>query len=77
MEIANGRISVNVFPYSTLGDALRIARKTLNFTQSEIAAKCGITVTHLSLIENNKREPSITTLMAILKALDVHLALHV
>lgn len=77
MEIANSRISVNVFPYSTLGDALRTARKTLNFTQSEIAAKCGITVTHLSLIENNKREPSITTLTAILKALDVHLALHV
>lgn len=77
MEIANGRISINVLPYSNLGDALRLARRTLNFTQSEVAAKCGITVTYLSLIENNKRVPTFDTLAEILKALDVHLALHV
>ena len=77
METTNDRISINVLPYWTLGEAIRLARRTLNLNQKEIADKCGITVTYLSLIENNKRVPTFDTLAKILKVLNVHLALHV
>ena len=46
-------------------------RKQRGMTLEELSAKTGITAAHLSLIERDKRDPSIQTLNKIAKALEV------
>ncbi|MBD3308332.1 cupin domain-containing protein [candidate division KSB3 bacterium] len=54
-----------------LGDVIKRVRTGQKQTIKEIAEKAGITSSLLSQIENNKANPSINSLMAIAKALNV------
>jgi len=54
-----------------LGTNIRQARVSRKLTISEVARRADITRSLLSQIENNKANPSINTLMAIAKALQV------
>ncbi len=48
-----------------LGTTIKNIRKQKGFTQVDFANKCGITQTYLSQIENNLKEPNLSTLKSI------------
>ena len=50
---------------------LKEKRKEKKFTLAQLSAKTGISTTHSNDIENNIKEPSISMLVRIAKALDV------
>tara|TARA_R110000868_G_scaffold140638_6_gene356478 strand:- start:245 stop:535 length:291 start_codon:yes stop_codon:yes gene_type:complete len=56
-----------------LGNTIRSLRKRSGQTQSEFANICGITQTYLSQIENNLKEPNLSTLKKIGEGLEVPL----
>lgn len=58
-----------------LGNAITKLRKDGNITQEYLSKKCGITQAYLSQIENNKKEPNLSTLKDISLALAVPLAI--
>ena len=55
----------------TLGNNLRAERNRLNLSQEALAEKVGILMHHLSRIENGNSDIKFTTLIALLKALDI------
>ena len=57
----------------SLGYRICEIRQSRNLTQLEISRKSGLAVTYLSRIENNRIEPSFTTLHKIAEALQVNL----
>jgi len=48
-----------------LGTVIKDIRKQKGQTQKEFALSCGITQTYLSQIENNSKEPNLSTLKVI------------
>lgn len=56
-----------------LGTTIKCLRKSKGINQRSLSESCGITQGYLSQIENNKREPTITTLRQISTLLDVPL----
>lgn len=56
------------------GRVLRAKRKALGLSQEELAARAGIAMRYVSLLECNKRQPTITTLHALASALDVRMS---
>jgi transcriptional regulator with XRE-family HTH domain len=54
----------------TMGQKIREVRRGQNLTLSDVARMTGLTESLLSQIENSKANPSITTLLAISKALN-------
>ena len=56
-----------------LGVTIKNIRKQKGQTQSEFASACGISQTYLSQIENNQREPNLSTLKIISNELNVPL----
>lgn len=56
-----------------LGNTIKNIRKQKGQTQTEFASACGITQTYLSQIENNQREPNLSTLKLISNELNVPL----
>ena len=48
-----------------LGSTIQKIRKEKQLTQSEFSKKCGITQTYLSQIENDLKEPNLSTLKNI------------
>lgn len=56
-----------------LGIKIKQIRKQKGLTQSSFASICGITQTYLSQIENNQKEPNISTLKKISQVLEVPL----
>ncbi|MFN6945134.1 MAG: helix-turn-helix domain-containing protein [Cytophagaceae bacterium] len=59
-----------------LGVMIEEARKKLNMTQEELAAKCGTNKAYISRIENNASDIRLSTLMRIIhKGLGGHLKL--
>ena len=59
---------------SQLGQRIRDRRKTLSFTQEELAEKAGIGGSYLSMIERGQRMPHLETLVRIAAALSVSLS---
>src|SRR6266436_9726569 len=55
----------------TLGEAIRSLRAAAGMMQRELAERVGISASMLSFVEADKREPSISVLRAIGRALDV------
>jgi transcriptional regulator with XRE-family HTH domain len=55
----------------TLGEAIKSLRAAAGIMQRELADRVGITASMLSLVEADKREPSITVLRGIGRALEV------
>jgi transcriptional regulator with XRE-family HTH domain len=56
-----------------LGTVIKNIRKQKGQTQIEFASFCGITQTYLSQIENNSKEPNLSTLKEISRNLEVPL----
>ncbi len=54
-----------------LGDVIKKVRREKQLTIKEVAARANVTSSLLSQIENNKANPSINSLMAVAKALNV------
>lgn len=55
----------------TFGENLKQERKLCGLTQQELADKMGISQQQLSQWECNKFEPTVSSIVAIAKALDV------
>ena len=56
-----------------LGSVIKKIRKQKELTQNEFASLCGITQTYLSQIENNLKEPILSTLKSISEKLNMPL----
>ena len=56
-----------------LGLTIKKIRKEKGLTQGEFATACGITQTYLSQIENNQKEPNLSTLKKLSDALGLPL----
>lgn len=56
-----------------LGEAIKKQRKAMGLTQSDLATRCGITPSYLSMIEKNKKEPNLATLKRMSEHLQVPL----
>lgn len=56
-----------------LGTIIKNTRKQQGQTQNEFAESCGISQTYLSQIENNAKEPNLSTLKEISKNLEIPL----
>lgn len=56
-----------------LGRAIKLCRIQRELTQVELAKRASLSVSYLSLIEKNKRNPSISTVTTIASALRVPL----
>lgn len=56
-----------------LGDTIHRLRKQKGVAQIELAKMAGITQAYLSGIENNKREPNLSTLKKLSETLDIPL----
>lgn len=55
-----------------IGENIKMIRKSKKMTQSQLAAKLGVTVGMISQYENNVNPPKIATLERIAEALDVN-----
>lgn len=56
---------------STLGNNLRQARKRLGLTQEQVAQRSGVHATEVSRIEGGKRDPQVSTLERLAKAVQI------
>lgn len=54
-----------------LGSNLRKARKELNLSQEEVAARSGVHATEVSRIEAGKRDPRVSTLKKLAAAVEM------
>ncbi len=57
----------------TLGQTLKLLRTAANLKQAPLAQDLGVTVNYLSLVENNRREPSLSFLKKFAEQMDVPL----
>ena len=63
-------MDISIDDYS-LGERIRHFRKLRNFKQADLASRCGITQGGLSSMEKNAIKPSLRTLEAIAKVVQV------
>jgi transcriptional regulator with XRE-family HTH domain len=56
-----------------IGKAIRLCRTQKGWTQLELSKRTGLTVPHLSMMEHNDRDPSMTAMQALAKAFDLPL----
>lgn len=56
-----------------IGNTIKFFRKEKRLSQIDLAQKCGITSTYLSLIENGKKEPTIALVRVIAEKLEIPL----
>lgn len=54
-----------------LGKAIKLCRTQRGLRQSELANLAGVSVSYLSLLERDKRDPTLSTIEAIANALNV------
>jgi transcriptional regulator with XRE-family HTH domain len=57
-----------------LGSQIRALRLEQGMTQQELAEKCELSLPFINLIENNKRNVSLETLVKLLSALNITLS---
>lgn len=58
-----------------LGKAIKLCRIQRELSQEELAQAAGISVSYLSLLERNKRDPNLSTVETVAVALDMPLFL--
>ena len=58
-----------------VGQAIRMCRRRRGASQGEVAHRASCSVSYLSLLENNKRDPTLSTLTNIAQALHVPVGL--
>ncbi len=56
-----------------IGISIKTIRKNKGLNQAQLADLCGITVTYLSLIENDKKDPTLSLLRTIANSLNIPL----
>jgi len=56
------------------GIVLRQKRKERGYSQEELAHRAGIAMRYVSLLERNQRQPTISTLYLLCKALEVSMS---
>jgi len=54
-----------------IGEELQAARKKVEISQEELAARAGIHRTYVSLLERNRKSPTLDVLFRVCKALGV------
>jgi transcriptional regulator with XRE-family HTH domain len=54
-----------------IGEELKKARGKAGLSQEELASRAGVHRTYISLLERNKKSPTLDTLIKICKALEV------
>lgn len=54
-----------------LGENLRAARKMLGLTQEQVAERSGVQAGEISRIEAGKRDPQVSTVLKLAKAVEV------
>lgn len=54
-----------------LGNAIQMCRVRKDWNQSELAERAGCSVSYLSMLENSKRDPTLSTVQKIAGALGV------
>ena len=57
-----------------LGKTIKLCRKRSGMTQAKLAELSGISVSHICLMEKDKREPTLSKLELIAKALKIPLS---
>ncbi len=64
-------------PYATLstGEVIRMLRELKGWTQAELAKRCGISATNISLLENEKVEIGKRRAVQLAKAFAIHPAI--
>jgi len=62
---------VIVKPEVAFGKVLRRFRKKIKYSQEKMASESGLDRTYISLLERGLRQPSLTTILRISKALKV------
>lgn len=55
----------------TIGVVLKRIRKSMKFSQEELAFKSGLDRTYISMLERNVKQPSITTIFLLADALNL------
>ncbi|WP_369823967.1 helix-turn-helix domain-containing protein [Sporosarcina sp. P26b] len=55
----------------TIGVVLKKIRKSMKFSQEELAFKSGLDRTYISMLERNVKQPSITTIFLLADALNL------
>lgn len=58
-------------PETAFGQVLRSARSDKNISQEELAFNAGLDRTFISLLERGRRQPSLTTLIELARALGI------
>jgi len=58
-----------------VGQAIKMCRTQRKVSQTELAALCDCSVSYLSMLENNKRDPTLSTLTKISQGLEVPLGI--
>lgn len=56
-----------------IGNIIKTERKKRGWSQKQLADRCSITVTYLSLIENDKKEPTVSLLRTLAENLNLPL----
>jgi transcriptional regulator with XRE-family HTH domain len=59
----------------TLPERLKYLRQSRDLTQGELAKKAGVAQSTIAQIESGRKDPSISTLKMIAKALDIEMAI--
>ncbi|WP_081066836.1 helix-turn-helix domain-containing protein [Burkholderia cepacia] len=54
-----------------VGYAIRLCRGRRGVSQTDVAQRANCSVSYLSMLENNKRDPTLSTIMKIAEALQV------
>lgn len=54
-----------------LGETIKLCRTQKGLNQAELAKLAGISVSYLSLLERNKRDPNFSTVEGLVNALDI------
>jgi transcriptional regulator with XRE-family HTH domain len=54
-----------------LGNSLRRAREDGGMTQEQLADRAGLHRTHVSVLERDKKSPTVDILLSVCRALDV------
>lgn len=54
-----------------IGHALRVCRSARSFSLAELAERTGLSQSYLSMMESGKREPTLSTLEKVARALTV------
>ena len=75
MKMKNKFITANPHAVLSPGEVIRMLRELKGWTQAELARRSGISVTNISLLENEKIEIGKKHTVQLAKTFDVHPAI--